>query len=173
MAEPLWSCVLEGIEKRPPIGERHFSAKFLFLLFLSVDEFFEGLARFKDWKLRGRNLDRLARLRVATLASGALRDLEGAEFEERYRIVLFQCFTDGRECSREYRISLFLRRASLLGDGFDELCFLQRNPLFLKFSVSITLQRYYTTERGVVNGFVSIIYEVCLANCGRAKLILR
>ncbi len=116
---------------------------FLFLLFLAVDEFLECSAGLEDRKLRGGNLDCLTRLRVAALASGALRNLEGAELEERYRIVLLQCFADCCECSREYRISLFLRRASLLSDGFDEICFLQKNPLF-------RLLRVFSRFKGII-----------------------
>ena len=102
----------------------------LFLLFLSVDEFLECSAGLEDRKLRGGNLDCLARLRVAALASGALRDLERAEFEERYRIVLLQSIFDCSESCSENCISLFLRRAGFLGDSLDEICFLQKNPLF-------------------------------------------
>ena len=116
----------EFVFKQQPI----FINGFLFLLFLSVDEFLESCTGLEDRKLRCRNLDRFARLRVTALASGALRDFERAELEERYRIVLLQSIFDCSESCSENCISLFLRRAGFLGDSLDEICFLQKNPHF-------------------------------------------
>ena len=105
-------------------------ASCLFLLFLSVDKLFECCAGLEDRELRGGNLDRLARLRVAALTSGALRNLERAELEERYRIVLLQSIFDCSESCSENCISLFLRRAGFLGDSLDEICFFVAMPSF-------------------------------------------
>ena len=91
-------------------------------------------------------MDCLARLRVAARPGGALRYLERAELEERHGIARFQCLADGVECRRDNGIGVFLRRAGLSGDGFDEVCFFQKNPLFHCTARFYALHGYYSTE---------------------------
>ena len=84
--------------KKPPSEFRSevFLKGLFFLLggLLAIDEFLERRAGFENRKLRGRNLDFLAGLRVAALASGALGNLENAELQERDGIAILHGLTD-------------------------------------------------------------------------------
>src|SRR5215207_7165965 len=80
----------------------------------------EAGARLEGGALLGRNLDRVARLRVASLASWPLDHAEGAETADSDFVTLLERVLDGRENSGRYLVDLRLGHAGRLCNVCDE-----------------------------------------------------
>ena len=83
---------------------------------LCVHGILQRLASLEHRILRSRNLDGLARLRVAARTCSALLDLERTEADELDLLAGDESLLDGREECRHSFLSVFLRQACILSN---------------------------------------------------------
>jgi hypothetical protein len=96
-----------------------------------IDGVFQGFARLELGYLGGFDFDCFAGAGVAAGAGCAVADLEGAESDEGYCLLLFQTGGDGVQCSVDRAGGTGFGEVGGFGDGIDQVLFVHESPLSL------------------------------------------